>query len=1017
MALTAGELQILITANTKEIDQLKNKLNDVGKTSKNVSDSANGINNSLLKMAPVIAGIGVAIAGTAKAITSAISNAAQMEKYETSLKVMLGSTEEAKKRLKELSDFAAKTPFDLPQVVEAGMKLQSIGKYSTETLQQLGDLAAASGKPMEQALSAFTKLATGQKGMAAQMFQDLLISADDWQKATGKAKSANGELLASTEEMMAALPKILKMKGFSGMMEEQSKTFEGAMSNMKDSIFQLGATFGKSLLPFAKEVVSMFTEMVSNIKAFLESAQGMKIVETVVGTIAGSFFMLKEALGIIGTSAIELLKVAFSPLVELFQDISKQTKDTSLGFTIFAVILQTVVSAGKVMGDIIKYAITNFINLGKILFTLGNIIIMSLVNPIEEAIESGKSIIKVFGAMVEAGSKAGKILPSIFEAIKTGDFSKIKDSVKDTIDSIGNISDTIAKETEKNSALSKKHAEEMNKAGKDFENAILETGKDAFTNLGTIIKDSINEVKNFGDNVEKTKAKIESAFNAGKSLAIDKTEKTTTTKTNNTTNNVVGNIKSLSLKDELISIQAEFDSFYKAKKRLLDEYDSNTANELNKQFITMSDHYNKIKQLYQNAKEEERTVLSEKYNANEEDFYKIQQLNKKILEEEQKFAKEQKERMNEQLRVPAKGIAFYIDNDMLRDSIGLATSLLENFIGSKIPSLINNLLSGLADSFKNVFSQITEGIIGFEDRKKELMEKGLSETATNGVATMEIGMKAAGSIISSIQSVVQGIGQYINDYYNQEIAKVQEAQQLEITAIDEKLAKEIELIENNGQTKKQKRESDLADLQAKLATETDEEKRKDIAEKISALEKEIAITKATEDANKQKDDANKEYAKKQYELEKKQFEIKKGMDIANVWMAAAAGIVQAWAGAAGWPGPSVIAGMVIAGVLTGLIATMAGVQTGLIAARQMPPPPFASGGIVTGDRTQGDMINARLNSGEMVLNEEQQAQLFSQLNGSSGRNVNVRVFIGERELKEIISEVNIDNRNFERGRR
>jgi hypothetical protein len=200
-----------------------------------------------------------------EALSVPIAKAGQFEQYLTSMKVMLGTTQAAQDRLAELVDFAKSTPFELPQVVEAANQLQAIGRYSEETLRDLGDLASASGKPMEQALSAFAKMATGQKGVAVDMFRDLLISVDDWVAATGKGVTANGELQASTEEMLTALPQIIKEKNFAGMMEAQSATFNGAVSNMKDGFDQLLTSLGEKLLPSAKHMVTAINEIISSI--------------------------------------------------------------------------------------------------------------------------------------------------------------------------------------------------------------------------------------------------------------------------------------------------------------------------------------------------------------------------------------------------------------------------------------------------------------------------------------------------------------------------------------------------------------------------------------------------------------------------------------------------------------------------------------------------------------------------------------------------------------------------------
>jgi hypothetical protein len=259
-----------------------------------------------------------------------------------------------------------------------------------------------------------------------------------------------------------------------------------------------------------------------------------------------------------------------------------------------------------------------------------------------------------------------------------------------------------------------------------------------------------------------------------------------------------------------------------------------------------------------------------------------------------------------------------------------------------------------------------------------------------------------GSMGDTIIAVAQGIGQAISDamsianasvsdFYATQLEESAAYHEQELAAIDENLAYQIELIENNGMTKTQLREQNLSELQAQLAIETDAVKRKDLMEKISAIQKEMEIEKAKKDADEKKAKSDKDYAKKKYKLDVEQFKIKQGMDIAQVWITAAIGVIGAWAQSISQLGP--IAGSIVAGVLTGVILALAGVQTGIIASKTPPPAPFATGGIVGGASFAGDNINARLNSGEMILNADQQMQLWDMIanGGSRGQTINLVV--------------------------
>ena len=71
-------------------------------------------------------------------------------------------------------------------------------------------------------------------------------------------------------------------------------------------------------------------------------------------------------------------------------------------------------------------------------------------------------------------------------------------------------------------------------------------------------------------------------------------------------------------------------------------------------------------------------------------------------------------------------------------------------------------------------------------------------------------------------------------------------------------------------------------------------------------------------------------------------------------------------------------------ILPPLVAASAAAQVARISAAR--PPSFQDGGIVPGNSIVGDNVTARVNSGEMILNRNQQAELFNQANGGGSSN-------------------------------
>ena len=104
-------------------------------------------------------------------------------------------------------------------------------------------------------------------------------------------------------------------------------------------------------------------------------------------------------------------------------------------------------------------------------------------------------------------------------------------------------------------------------------------------------------------------------------------------------------------------------------------------------------------------------------------------------------------------------------------------------------------------------------------------------------------------------------------------------------------------------------------------------------------------------------------------------------------------LVSGWAAAALNPA---LAGWYPA-LLAGLAGTAGAVQVAAIQQAKPQPPKFAEGGIVPGTSFTGDRVTAQLNSGEMVLNQSQQARLFNAANGAGGSG-NITVYLGDEQI-------------------
>lgn len=179
-----------------------------------------------------------AVGGIAAAVLgkSIIDTASTFEQFETQLNTIEGSSEKAQESLAWISEFGAKTPYDVEQVTAAFVKLKAYGldPINGDLLRSLGDTASAMGKPLEQAVEAIADAVRGENerlkefGIIGSKDGDTMTYTYDY-----NGESFTKEVSNDSKEIQKALQEIFDQK-FSGGMDKMSETWAGMLSNLED---------------------------------------------------------------------------------------------------------------------------------------------------------------------------------------------------------------------------------------------------------------------------------------------------------------------------------------------------------------------------------------------------------------------------------------------------------------------------------------------------------------------------------------------------------------------------------------------------------------------------------------------------------------------------------------------------------------------------------------------------------------------------------------------------------------
>lgn len=223
-------------------------------------------------------------AGFTMLAKTGIEAAMTMEGLNAEFKVMTGSAERAAGVIREISEFAAKTPFDKLGLSRAAKTLMSFGLQSEKvvpTLKMLGDIAGADQNKLNGLALVFGQIQSTGRLMGQDLLQ--LINQGfnpltEISKQTGMSvadlKKAMEKGAISADMVTLAFKSATSAGGlFYGNLEAQSQTLQGRISTLKDNFVTALQNMAEAFLPLLKSGVDVliafdWTPIVAKVQAF-----------------------------------------------------------------------------------------------------------------------------------------------------------------------------------------------------------------------------------------------------------------------------------------------------------------------------------------------------------------------------------------------------------------------------------------------------------------------------------------------------------------------------------------------------------------------------------------------------------------------------------------------------------------------------------------------------------------------------------------------------------------------------
>jgi tape measure domain-containing protein len=260
-----------------ELDEFKKQMQEASNQFKKVGDQATKEGNKIdgaLKKVGMAVGAYFATAQLQAFAQKVIQVRSEVEKLQVSFKTLAGA-EAGGKLFEEIRQFAAATPLLVKDLASAAQTMLGFGISAEKimpNLRAIGDISMGDAQKLQSLSLAFSQMTATGKLMGQDLLQ--MINAgfnplEEISRKTGQSigvlKEKMSEGAISAEMVRDAFMSATSEGGkFNGMLEAQSKTIAGQMSNLEGAMDDAMNAIGENFQPIIVEAIGGLTELVKN---------------------------------------------------------------------------------------------------------------------------------------------------------------------------------------------------------------------------------------------------------------------------------------------------------------------------------------------------------------------------------------------------------------------------------------------------------------------------------------------------------------------------------------------------------------------------------------------------------------------------------------------------------------------------------------------------------------------------------------------------------------------------------